>query len=187
MTDPIGWGNYYSPWGLLVIRWTARGIKGLTRVSFREQLPSEHRSRVLPGPTPLPEALARDLYAYFAGEVVDWTRHPLDLEGLSPFTREVLRATSAIPQGCLSTYGELARQVQHPRAARAVGQALRKNPVLLLVPCHRVVGSKGCLGGFTGGLEQKVRLLRWEGHEVDAVRGRVFPSRIGVINAETPG
>jgi methylated-DNA-[protein]-cysteine S-methyltransferase len=75
----------------------------------------------------------------------------------------VLRATRAIPRGAVRTYGEVARRVGRPRAARAVGQALHRNPVPLLVPCHRVIGAGGRLVGFGSGIGEKQRLLRLEG------------------------
>ncbi|RKY13056.1 MAG: hypothetical protein DRP63_10040, partial [Planctomycetota bacterium] len=73
--------------------------------------------------------------------------------------------------GKVTTYGDLARAVGNPKAARAVGQALAHNPIILLIPCHRVVASDGSLGGFTAGVDMKRRLLEAEG--VEMVRNRV--------------
>jgi methylated-DNA-[protein]-cysteine S-methyltransferase len=87
---------------------------------------------------------------------------PLDLSGLSPFHRRVLQATRRIPYGRTATYRDLARRVGRPRAARAVGQAMARNPVPLVIPCHRVVAAGGGLGGFSGGLDLKRRLLALE-------------------------
>jgi len=84
----------------------------------------------------------------------------LDIHG-TPFQRNVWQAITHIPFSSTRTYGEVARMVGRPRAARAIGQALGKNPLPLLFPCHRVVGVQG-LGGFTGGLMVKEYLLRWE-------------------------
>ena len=85
------------------------------------------------------------------------------VRGLSPFVRDVLTACSRIPKGRVRTYGELARVVGKPGAARAVGQVMARNPVPLLIPCHRVVRSGGCLGGFGGGRRWKEYLLAREG------------------------
>lgn len=85
------------------------------------------------------------------------------LQGQSPFVRAVLTACSRIPKGRVKTYGELARAVGKPGAARAVGQVMARNPVPLLIPCHRVVRSGGLLGGFGGGRKWKEYLLAREG------------------------
>jgi methylated-DNA-[protein]-cysteine S-methyltransferase len=96
---------------------------------------------------------------------------PLDMEAVPPFHRKVYEVARAIAPGETRTYGELAEEVGKPGAARAVGQAMGRNPFLLVVPCHRVVASDGTLGGFSahGGLETKRRLLKIE---AAAARGR---------------
>ncbi|MEA2584044.1 MAG: methylated-DNA-[protein]-cysteine S-methyltransferase, partial [Thermomicrobiales bacterium] len=83
--------------------------------------------------------------------------------GVSPFTRSVLTATAEVPYGRLSTYRDIAQQVGRPSATRAVGNALGRNPIPVIVPCHRIVRSDASLGGYTGGLEIKERLLSLEG------------------------
>jgi AraC family transcriptional regulator, regulatory protein of adaptative response / methylated-DNA-[protein]-cysteine methyltransferase len=85
----------------------------------------------------------------------------LDLRG-TPFQRQVWEALRTIPRGSTRTYGEIARQIGAPRAARAVGAACGRNPVALLVPCHRVVRHNGDVGGFFWGTERKRVLLEWE-------------------------
>ncbi|MBN2251338.1 MAG: MGMT family protein [Candidatus Altiarchaeota archaeon] len=82
----------------------------------------------------------------------------LDLSVLSEFQREVLSFVASIPLGETLTYGQVAEGIKRPKAARAVGQALRANPFPLIIPCHRVVGSKG-IGGYSSGVELKRRLL----------------------------
>lgn len=84
----------------------------------------------------------------------------LDLSGATTFQRQVWQATRLIPCGETRSYAWVANQIGRPRAVRAVGQALGRNPLPVIVPCHRVVASDGKLGGFTGGLEMK-RLLLW--------------------------
>jgi methylated-DNA-[protein]-cysteine S-methyltransferase len=93
---------------------------------------------------------------------------PVDLEPLTEFQREVLDATAQIPRGQVTTYGEIARRIGRPRAARAVGQALGKNPVPIVIPCHRVISGDGTLGGYSGGggLQSKTHLLRLEGAQL---------------------
>ncbi len=82
---------------------------------------------------------------------------------MTPFRREVLLACAAIPRGQVSTYADLARRVGRPAAFRAVGNTMRTNPVPIVIPCHRVIGSDGSLTGFGGGLDVKRRLLELEG------------------------
>ncbi|RKX20212.1 MAG: hypothetical protein DRP26_02085 [Candidatus Zixiibacteriota bacterium] len=87
----------------------------------------------------------------------------LDIGYLSPFTRRVLKAACKIPYGEIATYGQLACRAGSPGASRAVGQVMAKNPIPIVIPCHRVIGSNGSLTGFGGGLGLKKRLLEKEG------------------------
>jgi methylated-DNA-[protein]-cysteine S-methyltransferase len=105
--------------------------------------------------------LRRQLDGYFAGEL-----HDFDLElspSGSPFQLEVWRALRAIPYGQTASYGEIAAAVGQPGAARAVGGANNRNPIAIVVPCHRVIGANGSLTGYAGGLENKETLLVLEG------------------------
>jgi O-6-methylguanine DNA methyltransferase len=99
---------------------------------------------------------------YFRGKRKDLRDIPVDLTNCTPFERRVYDATREIPFGKVATYGQIAKAIGQPKAQRAVGQALGKNPIGIVIPCHRVVGFDS-LGGFTGGLEHKKRLLRLEG------------------------
>ncbi len=110
--------------------------------------------------------LTEQLKAYFAGSRIDKWNCELDLAYLPKFTRQVLLATCQIPYGSVKTYGELAQNIGCPQGARAVGQALKRNPLPIIIPCHRVL-AVGSWGGFTatGGLEAKKALLRWEGYK----------------------
>jgi methylated-DNA-[protein]-cysteine S-methyltransferase len=110
-----------------------------------------------------PAELARDLQRYFAGEAVDFSRYPVDLSGLPHFVQRALLAARGIPYGQVRTYGWVAARAGNAKAARAVGQAMSRNPVALLIPCHRVVGAGGRLTGFGGGLPMKRALLGLEG------------------------
>ena len=109
------------------------------------------------------DALQEELDRYFRGEPVTFADVEVDLSGFTEFERAVYRATRAIPFGKVATYGQIAKAIGRPNAPRAVGQALGKNPTSIVIPCHRVVASDGGLGGFTGGLHWKRKLLRLEG------------------------
>jgi methylated-DNA-[protein]-cysteine S-methyltransferase len=159
-------GELDSPIGRLLVAVTPRG---LARVAFE----SEDRDRVLAeialrlSPRILESAAVtddarRELGEFFAGER---TRFGLKVDRrlIRGIARDVLRATSRIPYGELSTYGGVAREIGRPTAARAVGRALGSNPIPVVIPCHRVIGAGGALTGYAGGLERKVALLELEG------------------------
>ena len=121
-------------------------------------------------PGTLLDEAGMQLIAYFAGERTSFDL-PLRLSG-TPFDQLVLTQLCAVPFGQLRTYGEIAAAIGKPGAARAVGRACGANPLLLLVPCHRIVGAAGRLTGFAAGLEMKRMLLRLEGHDVSDDRAR---------------
>jgi len=106
---------------------------------------------------------------HLAGRLRDFSAVLLDLDGLPTFTRRVYEAARAVPAGQTVTYGELAARCGSPGGARAVGQAMARNPVALIIPCHRVLAAGGRLGGFSGpgGLDLKVRMLALEGVSLD--------------------
>ncbi|MEV6246586.1 methylated-DNA--[protein]-cysteine S-methyltransferase [Streptomyces sp. NPDC051742] len=112
-----------------------------------------------PDPRPFGEAI-RQLDAYFAGELTEFDL-PLHLIG-TPFQVRVWEQLLRIPYGETRTYGELAEELGNPAASRAVGLANGKNPVGIIVPCHRVIGAGGGLTGYGGGLDRKQRLLAFE-------------------------
>ena len=121
------------------------------------------------------EEAAGLLRRYFRGERVEFSL-PLDLSDLPPFFRRVLEETRKIPRGEVASYGTIAQRSGRPRGARAVGQALHRNPIPFIIPCHRVVRKDGSLGGFGMGLDMKVRLLSLEGVALDGDRRSVRPS-----------
>ena len=100
--------------------------------------------------------------AYFSGEITDFT-DTLDLSGATPFQREIWQTARLIPYGKTRSYAWVAAKTGSPKAARAVGQALGKNPLPVIIPCHRVVAANGGIGGFSGGIEVKRFLLALEG------------------------
>ena len=126
---------------------------------FVDYMRDEVGTDVEPDPDPDPKLVTRVSEALATGR----TDVPVDLSSRSEFHQEVLRATARIPCGEVRTYSELAETVGRPRAARAVGTAMARNPVPLLVPCHRVVPSGGGVGKFGFGSGLKAKLLAGEG------------------------
>ena len=110
---------------------------------------------------PLFDQLARELKEYFAGERTAF-EVPLAVDG-TEFQREVWRALQTLAQGETTTYAAIAAAIDRPKAVRAVGTAIGKNPLCIVVPCHRVLASNGSLGGYVAGLDRKQRLLTLEG------------------------
>jgi methylated-DNA-[protein]-cysteine S-methyltransferase len=141
---------------------------GLCRVSFdpepereADALARAYGVRVLRASRPV-DAARRELDEYFAGRRREFDL-PTDLRIEAPFRLAVLAELARVPYGATTTYGELARRAGRPRAARAVGTFMNRNPIPIVLPCHRVVGSNGALVGYGGGLERKEALLRLEG------------------------
>lgn len=159
-----------TPFGTI---WLAASARGLVAISL---WPEEERFAAdvtkLTGSPPryapkesavLQEAISQ-LAAYFCGERSEFDL-PIDWEVMPSFQQEALRLVDAIPYGRTSSYGEVARQLGKPGAMRAVGRANATNPIPIIIPCHRVLGSDGKLHGYgaPGGLETKAQLLRLEG------------------------
>jgi len=158
-----------TPWGACGLAWSAEGIT-------RFQLPTTSREateariaklglRPVDGAAPANvEDAVTALHRYFAGEPVDFTSVPVDLGNISDSQREIYAALRAIPWGGITTYGELAKRLGTPGGARAIGQAMGRNPVPVIIPCHRVLAAGGALGGFSapGGRNTKQQLLALE-------------------------
>jgi len=179
-----GFALFETPIGTCAVAWSGRGIAGL---QLPEASPAATRARMgrrWPGaveadcvPAGVQRVLDRVL-ALLAGEAVDLADIPLDLDAASDFHRRVYEVARTIPPGRTMTYGEIARRLGVPHEAREVGQALGKNPVAIIVPCHRVLGADGRMGGFSanGGVSTKRRMLEIEGAaEVGA--GPLFAAR----------
>lgn len=146
----------------------AVGDAGLVRVSFRQsesafvaELEGQLGMRAVRSPSETAEVVEQ-LRAYFAGRRRRFDV-PVDLSHVTPFVRRVLTATMQVPAGNLVSYGDIARRIGQPKGSRAVGQALGRNPIPIVIPCHRVIAAGGRIGGYTGGLAIKRRLLRLEG------------------------
>ena len=150
--------------GWIYLGFTAAGLRFLQFTG--PERPSVENVHILDYPSGAPSYLVvaiESLKRHLAGETADLQAIPLDLEGLPPFTRRVLEALRATRPGETLTYGHLARMAGSPGAARAVGQVMAKNPLPILIPCHRVVAANGP-GGFSlfGSLETKKRLMALE-------------------------
>ena len=155
-----------SPIGLLTVAVTPRG---LARVAFAdedrddvlEEIAPELSPRILESARATDEA-RRQLEEYFAAER---TRFDLKVDRrlIHGIADDVLRATSKVPYGVLTTYGTIAKRIGRPSASRAVGRALGSNPIPIVIPCHRVIGASGKLTGYAGGLHRKELLLELEG------------------------
>jgi methylated-DNA-[protein]-cysteine S-methyltransferase len=117
--------------------------------------------------------IIRQIGQCLEGDAVVFSLDHLNLAACGVFQQQVLRLEFQIPRGKVSTYGRLAGRLGHPRAARAVGTALARNPFPIIVPCHRTIRSDGMLGGFGGGLKMKRALLEMEGVQFDRY-GRVI-------------
>ncbi|KIF06118.1 cysteine methyltransferase [Streptomyces sp. RSD-27] len=150
-----------SPYGPLTLVATDGVLRGLY-MSGQRHRPAEESfgERVAQEEEPFPEVV-RQLAAYFAGELTEFTV-PVRLEGTA-FQRSVWEQLVRIPYGQTWSYGRLAAELGKPGASRAVGLANGKNPVGIIVPCHRVIGASGSMTGYGGGIERKVRLLEFEG------------------------
>lgn len=155
--------------GACGIGWSDRGV---TRLQLPESSRSatERRLRARTGsdrasdPPPIRKAIER-LQRYFAGERMDFSAIAVDLGHTGQFHRRIYEAARSLGWGETASYGELARQVGSPGAARAVGQAMGQNPVPIIIPCHRVLAAGRKIGGFSayGGAVTKQRLLAIEG------------------------
>jgi methylated-DNA-[protein]-cysteine S-methyltransferase len=154
MSDSLNYRFLATPIGHL--RLVSNG-RALVRIEFQNRHGDDGRERG----DPVLEQAARELQEYFAGERQTF-RVPLEAEG-SAFQQAVWSALKKIPYGALRSYRDIAEQLGNRRAVRAVGAANGRNPIPIIVPCHRVVGSDGKLTGFAGGLPTKRALLDLEG------------------------
>jgi methylated-DNA-[protein]-cysteine S-methyltransferase len=152
--------RYQSPLGPMIVAATARGLAGVWFEGQRH-LP-DHSNWPVQADHPVLRQAQVQLAEYFGGHRSSFDL-PLDLQGGTAFQRSVWDALLAIPRGGTTSYGTLSRSIGQPAAVRAVGAAVGRNPLSIVVPCHRVVGADGSLTGYAGGLERKTALLRLEG------------------------
>lgn len=196
LVAPVAVAVVAAPWGPLLLATSDRGVIRLEtlaiRDAFEERLVAAGHGPLLdPAADGSPAArlaarAATAVEAYLAGDPAELERLPLDLAAVRrPFDRAVLEGVRAIPFGRATSYGRLARRIGRPGAARAVGGAVGRNPVGLLVPCHRVVAGDGSLGGYGGdpwggreiALDIKRRLLAIEGVTLPVPPGRLLDER----------
>jgi methylated-DNA-[protein]-cysteine S-methyltransferase len=166
----IGYALFETPLGWAAVAWSERGLYAVELPVGSAEATRTRVCTLLPGATEAEppawtaEAM-RAIAAHLGGARVDLGAIPVDVERMPAFYRTVYQAARAIAPGQTVTYGELAARCGSPGAARAVGQALAKNPVPVVVPCHRILAARGAAGGFSaaGGLGTKERLLAIEG------------------------
>ena len=165
-----GFSLFETPIGACGIAWGAAGIVGLQLPEAGEAAALARLRRRFPAlqeaePPPAIAAAARRIAAFLGGARDGFADLPLDLGGVGAFDRAVYEAARAIPAGETRTYGALAAGLGDPGQARAVGQALGRNPWPIVIPCHRVTGADGRTGGFSapGGRATKLKLLEIEG------------------------
>lgn len=148
------YGQYESPLGPLLLAWDEEGLAGLW---MNRDIPEQTNI--------IPEELKQWLDSYFLGQPGE-ASFPLKPEG-TPFQKQVWSILLTIPYGETRTYGDVAQEMaivtgKEKMSAQAIGQAVGKNPISILIPCHRVLGSGGKLTGYAGGLDKKVWLLEYE-------------------------
>lgn len=166
-----GFALFDTPIGTCAVAWSGRGIAGLqlpeptpaaTRARVKRRWPDAVEAAFVPAG--VERALDR-VQALLSGDAVDLADIPLDLDAAPDFHRKVYEVARTIPPGRTMTYGEIAKRLGMPHQSREVGQALGKNPVAIIVPCHRVLGADGKMGGFSanGGVSTKRHMLEIEG------------------------
>jgi methylated-DNA-[protein]-cysteine S-methyltransferase len=158
------------------VAWNARGLVGV-QLPARDRAATERRLAVKAASAGAAEppssvaAVVADIGRYLAGEPVDFSKVAVDLSNLDPFRRTLYQTMRTLPWGRTTTYGELARQLGSTdwEGARDVGEAMGRNPVPVVIPCHRVLAAGGKLGGFSapGGAKTKAKLLALEGVHLD--------------------
>jgi methylated-DNA-[protein]-cysteine S-methyltransferase len=162
-----------TPIGPLLLAVTERG---LCRISYdpepereTDELARTFGVRVLRAPREV-DLVRRELDEYFEGRRQTFDL-PLDLRSRTGFSRDILERLARVPYGEVTTYGTLAKEAGKPQAARAVGTVMNRNPIPIILPCHRVVGSTGSLVGYGGGLDRKRLLL-----DLESGRSQLTPS-----------
>src|SRR5262245_32393603 len=168
--------------GTCGVPWSGRGLiagewPGRDRAATERRLTARTRGSAAATPPPAIATLIADITRYLAGEQVDFSAVPVDLSGLDPFRRKLYETMRALPWGTTTTYGALARTIglANWEGARDVGEAMGRNPVPIVIPCHRVLAAGNKLGGFSapGGAATKAKLLALEGVRFDGGASRL--------------
>ena len=174
--NPQGHTLFTTAIGVCGLAWGERGVIGVqlpqaqeaqTAARLVKRFPMAARAEAPPRPI---TQIVADIVALLTGEPVDLTGVALDEDGLPAFDRAAWAVARTVPPGETITYGQIAARLGDPNAARAVGRAMGANPFPIIVPCHRVLGADGRMGGFSaaGGVEAKARLLSIERARIDA-------------------
>lgn len=173
--DSLGFALFDTAIGRCGVAWSGRGLVAVQLPEATDAATRARLQRSAPeareiAPPPEIRAAIDGIVALLAGTPVDLTAVPLDLTDVPPFHRRIYAVARAIPPGATMTYGEIAERVGAPGAARAVGQAMGRNPFPLVMPCHRVLAAGNRPGGFSapGGVTTKRRLLAIEGVALEA-------------------
>ena len=156
--------SFQSPLGSMTLAATHAGLAGVW-FDGQRHLPPELATATswpLAAHHPILKRTTLQLTQYFAGQRHDFDV-PLDLSGGTTFQQAVWQALLAIQPGHTTSYGNISKAISNPSAVRAVGAAVGRNPISIIVPCHRVLGSDGSLTGYAGGLDRKTALLKLEG------------------------
>jgi O-6-methylguanine DNA methyltransferase len=162
--NEVGLGDEYAelttPLGPVFVAWNRLGVSAVMKTATAEQFEAVFRQRFHRAPHPAPAAEG----------LPAWVGSRFDLRSVTEFERAVLLKAREIPRGEVRTYAWIADQIGHPSAVRAVGSALRKNPVPVLIPCHRVVRSDGHIGEYAlGGSDNKRAILAAEGVQAESI------------------
>ncbi len=171
-TDVTYYTHFSSPVGRMLLTSDGTGLSGLYMEQYKHGEDIGEGWIENKGAQPFPET-ERQLEAYFTGTLTEFSI-PLAMRG-TPFQLRVWEELQTIPFGATISYGELARRVGNKGASRAVGLANGRNPVSIIVPCHRVIGSDGKLTGYGGGLPRKAALLHFEGSVIAGGARRFIP------------
>lgn len=161
-SSPITYSHCDSPLGTLLLAASGDKLAGVWFESQRHLPDTSNWTCV--AKHPVLQLAKTQLAQYFAGQRTDFAL-PLSFDAGSVFQQNVWRALQAIPFGATCSYGELSQVIGKPAAVRAVGGAVGRNPLGIIVPCHRVIGANGSLTGYAGGLERKVALLQLESRQ----------------------
>jgi methylated-DNA-[protein]-cysteine S-methyltransferase len=182
MSRSLVWKQMDSPIGALVLCRTEKGICHIEFGPFADREPvlaswadkwwkgAESRAWAMDDGCPVLTRTADRLTAYFTGDHVSFDEVPLDIQG-TPFQKRVWQALLAIPYGKVCSYKAIAQAIGQPLAVRAVGGANNRNPIPIIVPCHRVIGADGSMVGYGGGLSIKTHLLTLEQPEGRSAAG----------------
>lgn len=161
------WFQFKTKFGYVKVNYREKGILSLDLNSKVRKQDKHYK---------VYHELKDDLCGYFNGQKTDFNKYRIIFDDLTEFGKKVLKETTSIPYGKTKTYSQIAEAIGKPKACRAVGNALNKNPVPIVIPCHRVIRNNGGLGGFYAGVKLKKMLLFLENSKIniDKRKGNVF-------------